>query len=62
MGTDTTETIVKHCPACKAETEHYTYDSLQWAEIVTVCDPCGRETRDAYISPADILREGRRGF
>lgn len=56
------DTEIVYCPACKRRTECEIRESLNWGNLVAMCDECDSEFAYTPIDHKAILREARRGW
>ena len=51
-----------YCKTCKKVTLHGLADSVNFGNILALCDVCESETNYTPVDHRGILREARRGF
>lgn len=51
-----------HCPGCRKRVNVVLADSLNWGNIVALCEPAGHEFAYTGIDHKAIYAEARKGF
>ena len=51
-----------YCPECKTTTNHEIRESLNFGNLIAICDKCECEHPYTEIDHKEILRSARRGW